>query len=323
MSGILDTVLLFALPASGKSEVRKYMANLTPEQCRNDFRMGLTVQLDDFPYVHVMRCIDEELQKRSQTRLYFNSSDRPFIDPRDWGTLMQLINEDYADLLAHKTYQPKSAASHLFDRLENAAGKVGFSGRISKLDSTVRGAIADVLEKECRALLEEKNQNSMTDLTGKTIIIEAARGGKHGSSMPLPSPFGYAYSVPQLSDAILSKARILYVWVTPEESRRKNQERANPNDPGSILHHGVPIEVMMNDYGCDDMDWLEKNSTKPGTISIQAHQKSYQVPIARFDNRSDKTTFVRKERSQWQTDEVKSLHDGLSGALTRLADFKA
>ena len=55
MAEILDVLLLLALPASGKSEVRRYLASLTPEQCRRDFHMGPTVQLDDYPYVHMMR----------------------------------------------------------------------------------------------------------------------------------------------------------------------------------------------------------------------------------------------------------------------------
>ena len=48
-SEILDTVLLFSLPASGKSEVRTYMASLTAEQCVRDMAMGPTLQLDDYP----------------------------------------------------------------------------------------------------------------------------------------------------------------------------------------------------------------------------------------------------------------------------------
>ena len=32
MSQLLDTILLFSLPASGKSEVRRYLASLTPRR---------------------------------------------------------------------------------------------------------------------------------------------------------------------------------------------------------------------------------------------------------------------------------------------------
>ena len=60
-NSILDTVLLFSLPASGKSETRTYMASLTPEQCVQEMAMGPTVQLDDYPYVHLMHRIDEEI----------------------------------------------------------------------------------------------------------------------------------------------------------------------------------------------------------------------------------------------------------------------
>jgi len=49
MSRLIDVLLLVALPASGKSEVRRYLASLTPEQCRDEMHLGPTVQLDDYP----------------------------------------------------------------------------------------------------------------------------------------------------------------------------------------------------------------------------------------------------------------------------------
>lgn len=114
---------------------------------------------------------------------------------------------------------------------------------------------------------------------------------------------------------------ILYIWVTPEESRRKNDARTDPNDPGSILHHGVPLDVMMNDYGCDDMDWLEARADIKGTVTIEAHNTKFNIPVARFDNRVDKTSFLRDDEKKWQPKDVKIVHDGLKSALDRLANF--
>ena len=149
-------------------------------------------------------------------------------------------------------------------------------------------------------------------------MIEAARGGPDGAAMPLPSPLGYRHSLATFSDAILSRASILYVWVTPEESRRKNHERTDPNDPGSILHHGVPMAVMLGDYGCDDMDWLIRQSDRADTVRVETRGKTFHLPVARFDNRRDKTTFVRAERSAWASEDVEALHGGLGEAFGRL-----
>src|SRR5262249_42603884 len=98
----------------------------------------------------------------------------------------------------------------------------------------------------------------------------------------------------------------------------KNQARTDPNDPGSILHHGVPAEVMLNDYGCDDMTWLEKD----GWVLVDAHGQHYRLPIARFDNRIDKTSFLRADKSEWRPADVKAVHDGLQAALTELRQKK-
>ncbi|MEK7382665.1 MAG: hypothetical protein AAB262_05190 [Elusimicrobiota bacterium] len=319
MKKILDTVLLLALPASGKSEVRRYLHHLSPKVRGDEFHMGPTVQLDDFPYVHLMRRIDDELERLGRARVFFKSGERPFIDPRDWGTLIWLVNEDYADLVARKPLKPTAVAPFLFERIESAAGKTGLPARLARLDAQTRESLAHRLEKEAARWLTEKLAAYPDTLTGKTLVIEFARGGPDGSSMPLKAPFGYEYSIAQLSPAILEKAAILYVWVTPEQSRRKNQARANPDDPGSILHHGVPIEVMMNDYGVCDMDWLEAHGETPGTVTVEAGGKKYALPIGRFDNRQDKTSFLRADPKDWKPEDVKAVHKGLRAALDRLA----
>jgi hypothetical protein len=317
----LDTVLLLALPASGKSEVRRYLKQLPPESCKKDFHLGPTVQLDDFPYVHLMRRIDDVLASLGQQRVYFHSPEKPFANPKDWGTLVALLNEDY-DALRVKPLVPKSASSLLFDRLEAAAKKVGIPPRLGRLEASVLKSLGEQLEKDSRQQLQDRIEGLPVELAGKTLVIEFARGGPQGSKFPLPEPFGYRHSLSLMSEEILKKAVILYVWVTPDESRRKNQERANPNDPGSILHHGVPIEVMLNDYGCDDMDWLEANAETPGTISILAHGKKFHIPVARFDNRVDKTSFIRNDPSKWKPEQIQGIHQGLKQALEKLSTLQ-
>jgi hypothetical protein len=323
MSRILDVLLLLALPASGKSEVRRYLASLSPEQCRNDMHLGPTVQLDDYPYVHMMRRISQELRKAGESGVFFDSDDLPMKDARDWGTLIELLNEDFDDLLHRRRPAPPASARWLLDRFDGAREKVGASTALRDLAPAVRARIETALEAEAAELVREKNAGIPDSLDGRTVVIEFARGGPDGASLPLPAPLGYRYSLGRLSDDILSRASILYVWVTPEESRRKNTERTDPNDPGSILHHGVPMAVMLGDYGCDDMSWLIEQSGRPDTLRIEARGRTQELAVARFDNRVDKTSFVRAARERWSPADVKALHEGLAGALSRLVPIGA
>ena len=297
-NNVFKVVLLQALPASGKSEVRNFMAHVEPQRLQDEFHIGENLQLDDFPYVHMMRRIDNELQAMGQQRIFY-PGEEPFNDGRDWGTLCNLLNEDYHDLINRNVISTDSAARLLFDRIDRAGEAAGIEPRIELLDEDVRNELAKKLEEEARAMLEEKHAGYPESFENKTIIIECARGGPDGAKMPLTGTFGYQYSLPMFCPEILEQAVILYIWVTPEESRRKNADRADPNDPGSNLHHGVPMAVMLGDYGCDDMEYLIKNSEVENTVTVKAHGKTYHVPIGVFDNRVDKTSFLRNEPDMW------------------------
>jgi hypothetical protein len=327
MSQLLDTILLFSLPASGKSEVRRYLASLTPDQCRNDFHMGPTLQLDDYPYVHLMHRIDDELKANGLGYVYYHGSNRPFLDSWTWAVLIELLNEDHANLQASRQIEVASAAQHLFDRLDAAHAKVGLSQPLGDIPHRVRVRLAEALETECRAELDALNRQNAQDKAGRTLVIEAARGGANGSAFPLCPPHGYDTAFQTLAPAILDKASVLYVWVEPAESRRKNIERGRPNGQGSILHHSVPMEVMLGQYGCDDMAWLMAQSDRPGTIRVERliqsgdryETKVYHLPVARFDNRNDLTTFVREDRKLWKPANVQAIHGGLKQAFDQLA----
>lgn len=111
-NNVFKVVLLQALPASGKSEVRNFMTHVEPERLQNEFHIGENLQLDDFPYVHMMRRIDEELAKLDKPRVFY-PGEAPFLDGRDWGTLCNLLNEDYHDLMNRNIAKPDSAAKLL------------------------------------------------------------------------------------------------------------------------------------------------------------------------------------------------------------------
>lgn len=318
MSKHIDVLLLLALPASGKSEVRRYLASLSPEQCHDQFGIGHTVQLDDFPYVHIMRRITDELTDRGHKGMFFLSPALPFRDPVDWLTLIELINEDYDDLVNKRQPAPASAALWLFDRIDAARVRAGGQAVIGTLDEALRREIAGPIEAEARKLLADKVAEVPDSLAGKTVVIEFARGGADGSPLPLVHPFGYKASLAQLSPAILEKSSILYIWVEPEESRRKNAARTDPNDPGSILHHGVPLAVMYGDYGVCDMAYQLQQSAKADTVQVDKDGRTYFLPLGRFDNRVDKTSFIREDVAHWSAADVAALQAGMRQAFDQL-----
>jgi hypothetical protein len=327
---ILDTVLLLALPASGKSEVRRYLASLSKEQCEKEMHIGETLQLDDYPYVHFMHRIDDELMKRGFDPIFYFGPNRTFKDSFEWGTLIHLLNEDYHNLVTGTIVEVDDPANWLFDRIDLARSKVDLPFELWEIPYGIRMEIADAMYDECLAHLNELNETTKRGKEGKTIVIELSRGGANGSVFPLTPPRGYSYAFDQFSEEILDNAGILYVEVTPEESRRKNYERAKPDGQSSILNHGVPLEVMLGEYGCDDMKYLMNISDKENTVKIERFvevkkedklvydTKIWNIPVAVFDNKEDLTTFVREEPENWKKEDVDLIYLGLKNAFETL-----
>jgi len=311
---IIDTLLLLALPASGKSELRRYLAHLPTEVARDDFHLGTTIQVDDYPYVHLMRRISGE-QRRIGTRpAFFAGDEEPFRDPRDWLTLIHLVAEDVAGLGSIEEHP--TAPEALLDRFAAARGRAGIP------DAVIEGgaALAAAIAGDAAALAGGLSVIDRDRLGGSTIVIEFARGGPDGAVPPLPDPLGYHASLPALGSPILERASILWVVTDPAESRRRNRERAHPGPDGaaSILHHGVPEAVMAHDYGMDDLAWLVESSPVSGTIAVEAGDETCLLPIARFDNRVDHTSFLRDEPERWPADTLALLHHDLKAAFDTL-----
>ncbi len=108
-----------------------------------------------------------------------------------------------------------------------------------------------------------------------TAIVEFARGSEHG---------GYVQALGHLSDDLLSRAAILYVHVSFEESLRKNRRRYNPERPDSILEHGLPDDKLARLYRDDD--WNTFSAPDPEYVTI----RSIGVPYVVFENEDDVTT---------------------------------
>ncbi len=323
LKGVPTTIrilLLLALPASGKSEISRYLKTLSSAGRADGFGFGRLIELDDYPYVHLMRRISAELRRFDGEPVFFGSDSTPFLDSGDWGTLIHLINEDYANLGTAGQPDPRSAARWLLGRLQRARRAAGLDSPFGGMTDDVRASLILSVEEDARRLWRARRRRMAEDPSGATVVIEFARGGPEGAAFPLPDAQGYRYSLSRLSPEILVDAAILYVWVTPEESRRRNVERAWPGRRGdeSILHHGVPEAVMRQDYGTDDLMWLIEHSDVPGTVRVEAHGTVYHLPVAVLDNREDKTSFLRAEPETWSDEAVGRLHRELKDAFEKL-----
>ena len=323
MPRVFDTLLLLALPASGKSETRNYLTKRNPDQ----FHMGPTVQLDDYPYVHMQVLVDKALARLGMPQAYHRADspteeNGPFMDVRELHGLIVLLNQDYAELRAGHVNVPENAGEAMLARFDDASAAAGAPRKFDDIAPDLRAKLAAAIDAEARALCEERAAACPKSLDGYTIVIEFARGGPEGDSMPLPPLLGYKANLPYLSDELLAKAAILYIRVDPAESRRKNRARARPDGAGSILFHGTPESVMMAEYARCDMPWLVETAPVPGTVRVEAHSgTTFDVPIAMFDNRQDLTTFLREEDdTKWAPEDVRKIHSSLKAACDGLWD---
>ncbi len=108
-----------------------------------------------------------------------------------------------------------------------------------------------------------------------TAILEFARGREHG---------GFARAFENLSERILESAAVLYINVSYSESVRKNKERYNPNDSGSILQHSLPDDKMEALYR--ESDWEDFSSRDAHYLQV----RGYSIPYGVFENEDDVTT---------------------------------
>ncbi len=106
-----------------------------------------------------------------------------------------------------------------------------------------------------------------------TTLVEFARGGDDAIH----------HALTFLSDEMLSKALLIYIRVSYEESVRKNRRRARPGQEDSILYHSLPDEKM--EYYYKTNDWEKIEAKNPDYIEVRGHR----IPYAVFENMPEKT----------------------------------
>lgn len=338
-SNVLPILMFCSLPASGKSETRRYLKSLTKEQTA-EFHLGeSTTQVDDYPYVDAMRKIDVYAEKVLKKTIFFDPVKTTFYNSFDWGTLAYMINDDYFDILECNPKIPskyeKDPVAWLFNRYDVASVKTGqLPARFFDLKKEVGEEKFDAFKKECyslcNTLLHEKYENIPKSLEGKTIIFEFARGGTKGEQCPLKPPFGYEYSLSCLDKRILEKASILYIWVTPEQSFQKNRQRGLEDQQGKSqtvstqlsLTHCVPDQVMNQEYGTDDFDYLISKSPNKNYLPIMINDVEVKVRAGRLDNRVDLTSDFRKPQKDWTKEQLDKMSNAMKAAFNSLLGKK-
>ena len=332
---ILPILMFSALPASGKSESRRYLHSLTKEQTEK-FHLGETdTQVDDYPYVDAMRKIDVIANKIFGYPIFYSNETNLLFSSFDWGTLAYLINEDYFDIKKGNNHIPskfkEDPVQWLFNRYDVCGVKTGqFPARFFNLRKKVGEEKFNEFKKECfdlcNTILKEKYENIPKSLEGKTVIFEFSRGGKKDSTFPLKPPYGYQYSLSCFDKEILKNCAILYIWVTPEQSYAKNIQRAKEEEAGQSqtvstqlsLTHGVPHEVMVNEYGCDDFNYLINLSPQKNYLPIVKDDEEIHVKCGRLDNREDLTSDFRKPQSEWTKEQIEKMETEMKKAFDSL-----
>ena len=178
----------------------------------------------------------------------------------------------------------------------------------------------------CNTLLHEKYANIPKSLEGKTIVFEFARGGAKGATMPLSEPYGYEYSMSLFDKKILEKAAILYIWVTPEQSKQKCHQREKEGLEGKSqtvstqlsLNHGLPDLVLDQEYGTDDFEYLLNKSPNKNYLPIIKDDIEYKIKAGRLDNRNDLTSDFRKPQNEWTKEQIEKLANALKEAFDKI-----
>lgn len=133
---IFEILMILARPAAGKSEIIKYLQDLSEEERRSRFHIGKMCVLDDFPMIWTWFEEDDLLTQMGFPRLHTDENGY-FLNQYLWDLLIERLNIEYTKLKRNSGISDntiiiefsrgkehggyKSAFSHLSDEIINKA----------------------------------------------------------------------------------------------------------------------------------------------------------------------------------------------------------
>ncbi|MBO5752619.1 MAG: hypothetical protein J6S69_02855 [Proteobacteria bacterium] len=130
--------------------------------------------------------------------------------------------------------------------------------------------LLDLVAKKFNVAIKEKYMKKEGFYDDHTVFIEFARGKVDG---------GYKKVYEILDDEILKRSAILYINVSYEESRRKNEARYQEALKGSILAHKLPDESLERFSAETDFEELT-GGAESGYIEI----RGIKIPFVSMNN---------------------------------------
>lgn len=94
MEPVFDIILLIARPAAGKSEIIHFLKNISPDERRQRFHVGLMDEIDDFPMIWAWLEEDDLLASMGQPRLHTDPQGY-FLWQHLWDVLIRRLSLEY------------------------------------------------------------------------------------------------------------------------------------------------------------------------------------------------------------------------------------
>lgn len=136
----------------------------------------------------------------------------------------------------------------------------------------VQGKLLDFCIEKFNFEIPKKYLSKPEFYKDNTLLIEFSRGGANG----------YNYALNHLSREVLANAAIIYIFVTFEESWRRNVARYEAKLKHSILAHKVPRETLEKFYLTDDWAEVTKGNTN-GYLNLY----DLKVPFVTMNNEQE------------------------------------